>query len=95
MQVTTRLRLPEDTLEDLKATAKANRKAVSEALRGAMIPYLKGEKRLAREPAAKETTVTMYVEDMTQFRALAEEANVPFNEAMRVLVSDYLHEHQS
>lgn len=94
MQVTTRLRLSEDVLDHLKSAAKEDGKAVSAAIREAMVPYLEGKKRLTREPASKETSVTMYIEDLTQFKALAEEANMPLNEALRVVVGDYLN-HQS
>lgn len=91
MQTAARLRLSKELKEALQTKAKRRSRSVSAVLRDAMRPYLDGTRSLpARESNDQETTFACYVNDFAKFKELAKEANIPWDEAMRVIIREHL-----
>ena len=91
VQTTARLRLTEADADQVKEYAKNRKASVSAVIRQAMEVYLNGDKALPkRQPNAKETTFACYVEDFVRFKDLAQDAGVPWDEAIRLAIHNLL-----
>lgn len=84
MQVTARLRIAKDVHAVIKEKAREQRTSVSAMIREAMEPYLAGERTLpVYEDNDLQTNFTCYDQDLVRFKALAKEANLSWDEAVR------------
>jgi hypothetical protein len=91
MQTSARLRLSKDLKDTLQYRASRRSISVSALLREAMRPYLDGRRTLpAKEVHDQETSFACYVQDFAKFKELSKEANIPWDEAMRVIIREHL-----
>ena len=95
MQVIAKLRAPKQVVSKLHDLASRKKTSVSDILRQAMTPYLEGTKTLhPRLVNDKATTFVCYEDDLKRFKDLAKDANLPWDEAIRLLAQEYIHEHK-
>lgn len=59
--------------------------------------YIDGKKELSATPGhtLKNTTFVCDSEDLLKFKAIVKEANISFDEALRIAITEYLGEHPS
>lgn len=89
MQTIAKLRVSPETHEGIKKLAKEDHTSASALIRKAMEPYLIGIKTLSkRELNNKETSFTCYDKDLKQFKDLAKEANLSWDEALRQAITE-------
>ena len=92
MQTTVRLRISEEMKIALQRSANKNRSSLSKEVREALSIYIDGKKKLSSTPGQvfKNTTFVCDSDDLLKFKDIAKEANISFDEAVRIAISEYL-----
>lgn len=95
MQTTVRLRISEEMRCDLQRSANKNRSSISKEVRDALALYIDGKKKLSSTPGQvlKNTTFVCDSDDLLKFKGIVKEANISFDEALRIAITEYLSEH--
>ena len=91
MDVTVNIRLPESLQNNLKAASEAKRVSASKVIQAALRRYTEGDAVLTvtKDPL-KSTTFRCNPKTVTAFKEAAKQANMPFDEALRLAVAAYL-----
>lgn len=91
IQSTIRLRVSSEMHAALQHAALVSRGSVSSVVRDAMAPYVQGTKTIPACPQNdKTTTCLVNADDWVLFQQLAKESNLSLDEAVRLIVKEYL-----
>lgn len=95
MQTTVRMRISEEMKSALQRAANKNRSSISKEVREALAVYIDGKKKLSATAGHtfKNTTFVCDSDDLLKFKDIVKEANISFDEAVRIAIAEYIGEH--